>query len=1207
MKYARRAAMWSVLFASVASAAGTPRPEDADPVSRTPIPATIDFNRDVRPILSNACFACHGPDEKTREAGLRLDTPDGISQVLKSGAVAVVPGDTAKSAIIARITTTEPKDVMPPAKTGKTLTLRQVEILKRWIEQGGRYDKHWSFNPPRPDQPPPAADLAWSHPIDAFLLQGIREAGLTPSEEADKRTLIRRVTLDLTGLPPTLEEVSSFLADTSPDAYEKVVDRLLASPHYGEKMATDWLDAARFADTNGYHIDNERYMWKWREWVIDAFNRNVPFDRFTIEQLAGDMLPACDDPAMTERQVLASGFNRNHMINFEGGAIPEEYMHNYLVDRVNTTSTVWLGLTMSCAQCHDHKYDPITQEDYYRFYAIFNNVPEKGLDGNSGNSEPFMKFPNSEEKSRLAALLERIKNFDDSLTGPMPETDALQADWEKKVAAFDSTGWLSIAPLTSVGTGGSTFAVQPDQSVTVSGKAPERETYELLCLAPATPGASVSALRLEAMLDDALPEKGPGRAFNGNVVLSEVEVEAVPLATPDKPVKVPLVNAFADYSQDKFDIAYAIDGKPETGWATGSHLVRSAREAVFTFDRPVSTTEPTLIKVRLRFDSQYAQHALGRFRLALLTDESRHPSLARASLSPWHVAGPFEVPANIKEALAADLPIKPVAGQKIDLAATYADGAIKWEQRDDLVDGQVHMLPSTDYRSTFFRRTISTTVQRRMVLSLGSDDALRVWLDGVKVHEAGLQGRAPAPDQDSLTLDLSPGDHELVMEVVNFTGGYAMFFRVAADDGMPAPLNIAKILRTPTETRDDAARAAVRDYYRASQSVQWRELKQQRDAVAAEHKALDDMLPTAMVMKELETPRKTHLHIRGEYDQLGHEVSPGVPRSLPQLPADQPANRLTLARWLVDGNNPLTARVYVNRLWQSIFGTGLVKTAEDFGLQGQWPSNPQLLDWLASDFVAGGWDIKRMLRQIVTTRAYRQLARATDRSLAVDPEDRLLSFFPRVRLNAEGIRDSALFISGLANLTIGGRSVRPYQPPGLWEEMSLDPTGATFSAQVYKQDTGELLYRRTMYTFRKRTVPHPVLAIFDAPNRELCVVRRATTNTPLQALVVLNETGFVEAARHFAQRVLAVPGDDAARAAYAFELATAQRPTPEQSAILLELLADQRRSFEDTAQAEKLLAVGESPRDTSLDPHEHAAWTMVCNAILNLDQTLVKD
>jgi hypothetical protein len=1193
-------------------AGGAARPEN-DPVSSRAIPVKVDFNRDVRPILSNNCFFCHGPDPKTREAGLRVDTAEGIAAPLKMGGVAVVPGDPAASMLLQRITTHDEKDVMPPVKSGKKVTPAQVEILKRWIEQGAAYDQHWSFNPPKEQVLPVVSKPGWvANPIDAFVMHGLDGAGLPPQGEADKRTLIRRLSLDLTGLPPTAEEIAAFEADQSPEAYEKVVDRLLASQRYGERMATDWLDAARFGDTNGYHIDNERYMWKWREWVIDSFNQNMPFDRFTIEQLAGDMLPADADPKVTARRKLASGFNRNHMINFEGGAIPEEYMHNYLVDRVNTTATVWLGLTMSCAQCHDHKYDPISHEDYYRFYAFFNNVPEKGLDGNSGNSEPFVKFPTDEEEAKLADLLARATAMDEKLSGPMPESDAIQVGWESEVRGFDQGGWNVVAPISVVSTGGSMITVQGDKTVLATGKAPDRETLEVLVAVPGGEGSSVGAFKIEALLDDSLPYKGPGRSPNGNVVLTEVSVQAVPLADATQARTVGIVNALADYSQPTFDIRLAADAKNETGWATGSHIMREDREAVFVFDQPVEAGAGTVLKIRLAFESQFAQHSLGKFRVSLLTDKSKHGALSPAKLSAWSSLGPFAVGTNPKEALAAVAPFAIAEGTGVDLAATYAPkegepASIAWTLRDDLPDGQVAMLTSLDYQSMYFHRTIRSDVARKMRISLGSDDAIRLWLDGKMVHESGLLGRSTAPDQAFVDLDVTQGEHVLLMQVINFSGGFSFYFKPVADDGMPAPLNVAKVLRTPAETQTAEQKTAVREYFRASRSKEWRELKGERDGVMAERTRLDGMVPTAMVMGELGENRKTHIHLRGEYDLIGEEVTAGVPHALPKLPEGTPANRLTLAQWLVSGTNPLTARVYVNRLWQNIFGRGLVKTSEDFGLQGSWPSHPELLDWLAVDFVNHGWDIKRAIKQIVTSSTYRQSAHTTPESQSVDPENTLLAHHPRVRLNAEGVRDTALYVSGLMVEKLGGPSVKPYQPQGLWEEMSLDPTGASFSGQVYVQDHGEALYRRTLYLFRKRTVPFPVLAIFDAPNRETCAVRRDRTNTPLQALVVLNETGFVEAARNFAQRILKTEGDDSARLARAFELATSQRITDEQSRILAELLADQRLAFAGSSEAEKLLVVGESPRDTTLDTGEHAAWTMVCSAILNLDQTLVKD
>jgi mono/diheme cytochrome c family protein len=777
--------------------------------------SAVDYNRDVRPILSANCFKCHGPDEDDREADLRLDVRAAALAPAGSGAPAIVPGKPEQSGLVKRVFSDKRGTMMPPPESGKTLTDAQKAALRAWIAQGAPYQSHWAYHAPRRQAVPAVKTPDRVHgPLDAFILARLEREGLEPAPEADRATLIRRVTLDLTGLPPTPAEVDAFLADARPDAYERLVDRLLASPRYGERMALDWLDAARFADTHGYHIDSGRDMTRWREWVIDAFNRDLPFDRFTVEQIAGDLLPA-----PTLEQKVASGFNRNHMITFEGGAIPEEYHAAYVVDRVNTTGTVWLGLTIACAQCHDHKYDPLTQKDFYRFYAFFNNVPENGLDGSKGNAAPMIAAPDAAQRRALARLADARRDAEE----------------------------------------------------------------------------------------------------------------------------------FADFQS--------------------------------------RTTGPTF----------------------------------------------------------------------------------------------------------------------------------------------------------------------------------------AALD------------------RLDAARKAEGDFQKT--------------------------IPTAMVMSEMGRPRDTFLLIRGAYDKKGEAVAAGVPSFLPPLPAGSKADRLGLARWLVDPSNPLVGRVVVNRLWQAFFGVGLVRTAEDFGATGEPPSHPELLDALAVEFAAPdapgatAWDVKRLVRGFVTSATYRRRSSASAALIARDPENRLLARGPRYRLPAEVVRDQALALAGLLNGEIGGKSVSPYQPPGLWEELMSREDGKNWSAQTYSQSHGKDLYRRTMYTFWKRTSPPPSLATFDAPDRETCTVRRARTNTPLQALVLLNDPTYVEAARKLAERVLhdgAVT--DADRVACAFRLAAARPPRPAESAVLLDVLRSDRDRFRaDPAAARRLLAVGESPRDDRLDAAEHAAWTTVASVILNLDEVLNKN
>jgi mono/diheme cytochrome c family protein len=1007
----------------------------------------VRFNRDIRPILSDNCFACHGPDEKKRKADLRLDTKDGLFTKLENGAP-VVPGDVKNSELLRRVTSHDEEDVMPPPKTGKKLTPQQIDLLRRWVEQGGAWEGHWSFIAPVRPEPPKTKDDKWGRkPLDAFILTRHEAAGLKPSREADKVTLIRRLTFDLTGLPPTPPEVDAFVNDASPDAYEKRVDRLLASPRYGERVALDWLDAARFADTHGYHIDAGRDMTRWREWVIDAFNRNKPYDKFTVEQIAGDLLPDA-----TLEQKIASGFNRNHMVNFEGGAIEEEYRTAYVLDRVNTTGTVWLGLTVACTQCHDHKYDPISQKEYYQLFAFFNNVAEKGLDGRKGNAAPLLVVAPPEQQKKLDELADSARKIEGQLKGEMPEVDAAQAEWEKTAVADAGGGkveWAVLDPSEVKSKGGATLTEQSDGAVQATGENPLQDTYTFTA---ETDLKEVTAIRLEALADERFKSGGPGRSDNGNIVLTEVRLAA---GAPGKGVSLPVVKiaaASADFGQQGFPVAHAIDGQPTTGWAIYPE-VGKPHEAVFETEKSVRTDGEARLQLMLtlEFRSPYPQHQLGRFRVS-------------------------------------------------------ATGAKKPRGANKL------------------------------------------------------------------------------------------------------PENVAAILAAAPEARSDARKNELRAYYRDKVSPEVKRLTEEVARLRKSEAELREKLPSTMVMQEMPQPRETFMLVRGEYDKKGERVTHGVPAFLPPMPKDSPGNRLGLATWLVDPAHPLTARVAVNRYWQMLFGTGIVKTAEDFGSQGELPSHPELLDWLAVEFRDGGWEVKRLIRLMVTSATYRQSSAVTRELLAKDPENRLLARAPRQRLQAEFIRDQALAVSGVLDPRIGGKSVSPYQPPGLWEELMSRTDGANWTAQTYVQDHGPDLYRRTMYTFWKRTSPPPTLATFDAPDRETCTVRRATTNTPLQALVLMNDPTYVEASRKLAERMMKEAGaSPEEKIAFAFRLATARKPSEREAGVLRKIYDRQVEVYrKDDKAALKLLSVGESPRDEKLDAAELAAWATVASVVLNLDETVTK-
>lgn len=1055
----RGVSLWGVLLAAccgMASAAET-------------LPGRLDFNRDIRPILSDHCFACHGPDDAKRKAGLRLDLPSSGTTPLKSGNIAIVPGNPDRSEVVKRIHSQDPDEQMPPGKTGKPLAPVQVEMLTRWIKEGAAYQVHWAFTPPVRPTLPAVSMAPWvRNGIDAFILRGLETHQMKPAPEADKPTLIRRLSLDLTGLPPTPAEVDAFLADTSDSAYERVVDRLLASPHYGERMALEWLDAARYADTHGYHIDSGRDMTHWRDWVIKAYNDNKPFDQFTIEQLAGDLLP---QPSLDQK--IASGFNRNHMINYEGGAVPEEYHAAYLNDRVNTTSTVWLGLTMACAQCHDHKYDPITTKDYYRFYAFFNNIDEKGLDGSKGNAVPVVKVVRPEHEARTRQLDGDIQSAEAELKSVEATLPASQRAWEE----------------------------------------------ELLKTAPA-PSPDGIKLRLP---------------LNGN--LSGTWGESALTLRHAQEEWSPKWVEFLDGQ------ALSLDGK-EKGALQAGDTIRLERDQAFSLGawiRPLNGTAGAL------FSKMEANGGLRGYDV-LVADYRVHLHLIHA----W--------PGNALRVVGKD-PVPPGAWSHV--CVTY-DGSSRASGVRVYINGKESPVEVTN-------DTLSGTLATAEPFLIGrrpNAHAYQGSLADVRIYGASLSASS--------------------------VEGWAL-------EG------VGRVARVEPRKRSEAQTQFLAGHYRSGHAPRW---TQARDLVAkakAAREKFEKSIPTTMVMAELEKPRETFILIRGEYDKKGEKVEAGIPGSLPPLAPGLPANRLGLARWLVSPEQPLTARVIVNRFWQNYFGMGLVRTAENFGSQADWPSHPELLDWLATEFVGSGWNIKAMQRLIVTSATYRQRSTVSPEALERDPENKLLTRGPRLRLQAEFIRDQALAISGLMNPRIGGASVFPYQPPGLWEELMAREDNDNFTAQKYVQSKGPDLYRRSMYTFWKRTSPPSALGTLDAPDRQTCVVRRQRTNTPLQALLLMNDPTFVEASRKFAERLMLEAPDQEARINLAYRLALSRLPTAGEKSVVKKLYDEQLKRFRgDGRAAAQLLGVGDSPSKAGLDPAELAAWTLVTNTLLNLDETITK-
>jgi hypothetical protein len=1028
----------------------------------------VDFNRDIRPILSDTCFTCHGPDDKQRQAGLRFDTKEGAFR--KPGVI--VAGDAASSRLIQRITAKDPDLRMPPINSGHALTEKQIEMLRRWVDEGAKWETHWAYLAPKRPDLPKVNNIAWPrNGIDHFILARLEREGLKPEAEADRVTLLRRVTYDLTGLPPAPAEIDSFLADKSADAYEKRVDQLLRSPHYGERMAMEWLDLARYADTHGYHIDSHRDMWPWRDWVIKAFNNNMPFDRFTVEQLAGDLLPDA-----TLDQKIASGFNRNHMINFEGGAIPEEYQVEYVVDRVEATATTWMGMTLGCARCHSHKYDPLTQREFYQFFAFFNTVAEEGLDGRTGNAKPLLPLPTDEQKARLDELSRTIKAKEEALSDK--EVASAEREWGKafvgKVAASARDGLTA--------------------------------HYEL-----------------DGSFSDITGRYQHGRAIKGDPT----------------------------FEQGMVGRAAAFDGETEVSFGN-----------VGAFD----TADKFSLAVWLRPSSNLPVAALQKI---------EDPETRRGY-----------------EMLFDDLALvgiqKFAAHLNVRLSAHWPDNAIQVRTRKRLAMGDYHHIALT-YDGT------------------GRAAGLKLYING-ELSDAEIV-------RDNLRGSIRTAAE---LEVGNKQGGtpykrqvddLRLYSRVLSPDEVKQiavhyPIQAALSGVFGKQTKEESAR--VRDYFLTHAAPdRLRKLYAELKELKREREEVEKKITTAMVMAEMEKPRETFILARGDYRNKTDKVTAGVPAVLPPLAKGATPNRLALAKWLVDPSHPLTARVAVNRYWQMYFGHGVVKTSEDFGSQGEPPVHPELLDWLATEFTGTGWDIRAMQRLIVTSATYRQSSKVTPSLLERDPENRLLARGPRLRLPAEMIRDNALAASGLLNRALGGPGVFPYQPKGLWEEMAF---GEGFSAQVYRQSTGGDLYRRSLYTFWKRTVPPAALATFDAPDREKCTVRRALTNTPLQALILMNDPTYVEAARRMAERAMMEGGKGAGnRVSYAFRLATARKPTPEETRVLTGLLAKQLAHYRtDKKAALDLLNVGESKWDTRLDPAGLAAWATVAGVILNLDETITK-
>lgn len=1018
--------------------------------------ARIDFTRDIRPILSDACFLCHGPDEGTREADIRLDTKEGAFADLGNGKKAIVPGQPMQSMAYRLMVSKDPDARMPPADSGKKLTKEQIEKFKLWIEQGANYSQHWAFEPPQRSAVPVPKDATWGkNPIDAFVLSRLDKEKMEPSPTADRVTLLRRLSLDLIGLPPTIAEIDAFKRDPRADAYRLQVDRLLASPHYGERWGRLWLDAARYADSDGYEKDKSRQVWFYRDWVINALNRDLPYDQFIIEQIAGDLLPNS-----TQEQKVATGFLRNSMINEEGGADPEQFRMEAMFDRMDAIGKGVLGLTIACAQCHSHKYDPLTHEEYYRLFAFLNNSHEANM---AAYTPP--------ENMKRAEIFRAIRSLEDELKEQYPDWKERMAAWET-IIKNDPISWTVLkGEWEDNSLGGQKMFLQSDDSYLAQGYAPTKNRPKMTVRVDAP---KITAFRLELLNDPNLPRSGPGRSIRGTAALTEFEVEVVPAGGDGKKQKVKFVRASADLAapekpldaiyHDKSDkkrvtgpIEYAIDGKAETAWSTDVDPGRRnlPRKAVFVAETPIENPKGMELAVYLSqqhggWNSDDNQsHNIGRFRISI-----------------------------------------------------------------------------TD-----------------------------------------------APD-------------------------------AVAD---PLPPHVRRAIQIPADRRSSEQVSAIFSHFRTTVD-QWQATN---DRIEEHWKQYPDG-STQLVLMERPAPRSTFLLDRGEFLKPKQQVEPGVPAFLNPLTVDAPKDRLTLARWLVDRKAPTTSRSLVNRVWQTYFGTGLCSTSEDLGSQAETPSHPELLDWLAVEFMDKGWSLKQLHRLIVTSATYRQSSTVSKAGASKDPYNRLLGRGARFRVDGEIVRDIALAASGLLDAKVGGPSVCPPAPDFLFQPP------VSYGPKVWNEATDSNRYRRALYTFRYRSVPYPMLQTFDAPNGDASCVRRSRSNTPLQALTTLNEPLFMECAQSLALKTLAEGGaNDAERLDYAFRRCLSRSPSSDDSAVLLGLLKKQSERYAAAAKDEKApldpwqLASANPQKKPDLPagatPASLAAWTAISRVLLNLDETITRE
>ena len=1182
---------------------------DQQPVRRA---SSVRYGRDIRPILSDRCFLCHGTDPATRAADLRLDTFEDATRDLGGGFAAIVPGDAAASLLLERITADDPHDVMPPPEANKpALTDAEIETIRTWIDAGAEYEPHWAFTPPVAPPVPNLADDEWSrNDVDRFVLRSLREVGIDPNPEAAPETLARRAFLDLTGLPPTPAELDAFLADDRDDAFDRLVDRLMTEEPYrtrhAERMATPWLDLARYADTAGIHMDAGKQMWPYRDWVLKAFRDNMPFDRFTIDQLAGDLV---ENPSLD--QLVASGFHRNHVTSDEGGAIAEEYLLEYAVDRVETTGAVWLGLTVGCARCHDHKFDPITQADFYGLISFFNNVEQPGIYTQQPDSnrafEPAIEIPRPEDQARVEAIDEEITSIEIAKATPTDEERAALDRYLSALRADGDPDWRMPSAIEATSEGGATLQVLDDGSVLATGENPGADHHRIVWRLD--DDARIDTFLLEALPHETLPNGGIGRAANGNAILSGISIEAVSVADPTQRVAVPLNWAWADHEQPDgdFRIVNALRGDDGRVWAPQSHVIKGRRTLMFLADEPVGFDGGTDLVVRTSYESPYTQHVLGRTRLRAGRATEAVLAALPVARSNWYITGPFAISGGPE---GYDTVFGPETAIGLDFKTRFRTdengaGGDTWRYAPGVKDATAVNL-AQGVGAEFVACEIWSPTDRQVPISIGSDDGVQIHLDGVKVFERRVN-RGVAPDQDRTVLPLKKGRNTLVYKVVNTGGAGAMYFRADEADSVLSGPAVASLL--PADTIRPEVATAGEESLRIRMSPRYRELAARAESLLTERGEILANVPKTSVMRERAMPRPTYVMKRGRYDDPDESrpVDRVVPAVLGSLPTDiETPDRLDLARWLVGPDNPLTARVVVNRVWSQLFGRGIVESIEDFGYQSAWPTHPELLDHLAVSFRDGGWDQQALLREIMTSATYRQSARMRPEIREMDPGNHLLATFPRQRLEAEQIRDQALYAADLLVESFGGPSVKPYQPDGLWREVAMVQS----NTRNYQQGSGDDLHRRSLYTYWKRACPPPSLLAFDAPTREYCNVRRLPTNTPLQALVLWNDPQFVEAARMLAARVLAdaEATDDPARIDLLFRLATSH-PADEsiRPAVAETLDAFRSRYAADPEAARSLLMVGQIEPPAEIDPAELAAWSMIASAVMSSDAAIVKD